>query len=213
MIPTNRMCFFIFGCAGSLLLLCGLSIVAATLHCSMQASHCGGFSCCDAQVQRHMGFSSCGTQARQSQLEGSRVQAQQLWRMGLVAPPHVESSRTRDQIHVPCIGREILSCLILYNIKSLKVLGYILRCMHTQSLSGVLFLATPWTGACLPPVLGIFQARILEWVATSSSRGSPQSTSPAFAGGFFDHLAKWEAPHLKVYKNKLFLGKNFKLTN
>ena len=112
MIPTNRMCFFIFGCAGSLLLLCGLSIVAATLHCSMQASHCGGFSCCGAQVQRHIGFSSCGTQARQSQLEGSRVQAQQLWRMGLVAPPHVESSRTRNQIHVPCIGREILSCLI-----------------------------------------------------------------------------------------------------
>ena len=29
--------------------------------------------------------------------------------MGLVAPWHVESSRTRDQIHVPCTGRWILN--------------------------------------------------------------------------------------------------------
>ena len=28
--------------------------------------------------------------------------------MGLVAPGHVESSQTRDQTHVPCIGRRIL---------------------------------------------------------------------------------------------------------
>ena len=33
--------------------------------------------------------------------------AQQLWHMGLVAPRHVESSRTRDQTCVPCIGRQI----------------------------------------------------------------------------------------------------------
>ena len=31
---------------------------------------------------------------------------------------------------------------------------------------------------------GIFQARILKWVAISYSRGSPQPTSPALAGGF-----------------------------
>ncbi|KAG5205695.1 hypothetical protein JEQ12_018945 [Ovis aries] len=29
--------------------------------------------------------------------------------MGLVAPCHVESSQTRDRIHVPCIGRQILN--------------------------------------------------------------------------------------------------------
>ena len=38
-----------------------------------------------------------------------RVLAQKLGHMGLVAPRHVESSCTRDQIHVPCIGRWILS--------------------------------------------------------------------------------------------------------
>ena len=48
---------------------------------------------------------------------------------------------------------------------------------------------------CGPPgssVHGIFQARILEWVAYSCSRGSSRcrdrirvSMSPAFAGGFF----------------------------
>ena len=32
-----------------------------------------------------------------------------MWSMGLVAPRHVESSQTRDQIRVPCIGRQILN--------------------------------------------------------------------------------------------------------
>ena len=38
---------------------------------------------------------------------GSRAQAQQLWRTGLVAPQHVGSSRTRARTRVPCIGRWI----------------------------------------------------------------------------------------------------------
>ena len=46
---------------------------------------------------RHAGFSSCGTWA------------QQLWRMGLVTPRHVGSSRTRARTHVPCISRQILN--------------------------------------------------------------------------------------------------------
>ena len=44
---------FIFGCVGSLLLCVGflqLQRAEATLCCSVQASHCGGFSCCGAQV-------------------------------------------------------------------------------------------------------------------------------------------------------------------
>ena len=36
-------------------------------------------------------------------------QAWQLWHMGLVALWHVGSSQTRDQTHVPCIGRQILN--------------------------------------------------------------------------------------------------------
>ena len=34
--------------------------------------------------------------------------------------------------------------------------------------------ATPWTVAYQAPVHGIFQARVLEWVAISFSRGSSQ---------------------------------------
>ena len=37
-----------------------------------------------------------------------RAQGQQLWRMGLVAPRHVGSSRTRDWTHVSCISSWIL---------------------------------------------------------------------------------------------------------
>ena len=43
--------YFIFGCIGSLLLHTGflqLRQSGATLRCSVQASHCGGFSCCGA---------------------------------------------------------------------------------------------------------------------------------------------------------------------
>ena len=64
---------FIFGCVGSWLLRAGflyLRRAGATLHGSMQTSHCGGFSCCRARalgvwasavVVR--GLSSCGTRA------------------------------------------------------------------------------------------------------------------------------------------------------
>ena len=52
-------------------------------------------------------------------------------------------------------------------------------CVHahtqccTQSLSCVLFIVTPWTVVC-SSVHGILQARILEWVSISFSRGSSQ---------------------------------------
>ena len=42
----------IFGCA-VFIAVCGLSVVAvsrATLHCGAGTSHCGGFSCCEAQT-------------------------------------------------------------------------------------------------------------------------------------------------------------------
>ena len=57
---------------------------------------------------RCVGFSSCGMRAQQLQLMGSREQAQQLWRTGLVTPRHVGSSQTRAQTCVPCTGRRIL---------------------------------------------------------------------------------------------------------
>ena len=40
---------------------------------------------------------------------GSRAQAQEFWRTGLVAPRHVRSSQTRARTRVPCIGRRILN--------------------------------------------------------------------------------------------------------
>ena len=57
---------------------------------------------------------------------------------------------------------------------------------------------------CSPPgssVHGILQARVLEWVAMPSSRGSSQPRdqthifmSPALAGGFFTTSTTWESP-------------------
>ena len=50
-------------------------------------------------------------------------------------------------------------------------------------------------------VQGILQARVLQWVAVPSSRGSSQPgikpaslTAPALAGGFFTTSTTWEAP-------------------
>ena len=61
----------------------------------------------------------------------------------------------------------------------------------TQSLSCVLFFVTPWTVVC-SSVHGILQARTLEWIDISSSRGSSRpsdrtqvSCISCIAGGFF----------------------------
>ena len=45
-----------------------------------------------------------------------------------------------------------------------------------KSLSGVWLFVTPWTTICQAPLpMRIFQARILEWVAMPSSKGSSQA--------------------------------------
>ena len=82
--------YFIFGCIGSVS--CGLSLVAAS----------GGYS-----LLRYAGFSLRWLHLLQS--TGSRAQAEQSWRTGLVALQHVASSRTRARTGVPCIGRRILN--------------------------------------------------------------------------------------------------------
>ena len=71
--------------------------------------------------------------------------------------------------------------------------------MRAKSLQSCLF-AILWTSS--PPgssVHGILQARILEWVAMPSSRGSSRPRikpvslmSPALAGGFFTTSTTWE---------------------
>ena len=57
----------------------GCSKWGTTRHCGAQTSHCSGFSCGEW--------------------------AQQLWHTDLVAGHHVESSRTSNWTHVPCIGQ------------------------------------------------------------------------------------------------------------
>ena len=50
--------------------------VQAFSSCGAWASHCCGFSCCQAQALGHMGFSTCSTWAQNLWLKGSRVQVQ-----------------------------------------------------------------------------------------------------------------------------------------
>ena len=79
-------------------------------------------------------------------------------------------------------------------------------CMRAKLLQSCLTLCDSMV--CSPPgftVHGVLQARILEWVAMPSSRGSSQtrdgthiSTSPASADLFFTTSANWEA-HSLVY--------------
>ena len=59
---------------------------------------------------RHTGFSRGSKWVQYLWLSDSKVMGQQLQRLGLVAlwPGQVESSWTRDQSHIPCIGRWIL---------------------------------------------------------------------------------------------------------
>ena len=67
---------FIFSCAGSLLL-CKLfsscSEQRLPSSCSVQALHCGSFSCCRAQAQGCMAFTICSTWAQQFWLTGLAV--------------------------------------------------------------------------------------------------------------------------------------------
>ena len=85
---------FIFGCTESSLLCPGflqLRRAGALSSCAVQASHCGGFSCCRARAP--------GTWAQQLRLPSSRAQAQQLWGRDFIAPRHVGSSWIRDQTY------------------------------------------------------------------------------------------------------------------
>ena len=80
-------------------LFCYLLFLAALgLHCCARA-----FSSCDQRAPHCSGFSCCG------RMDYRVYRLQSLWPTGLVAPRHVESSRTRDQTHVPSVGWQILN--------------------------------------------------------------------------------------------------------
>ena len=91
----------------------------------------------------------------------------------------------------------VLGLSSLVSWKNLESMDYLLQvyslCVHAKLLQSSLTLFDPMD--CSPPgssVHGILQARILEWVAMPSSRGSSQPRNQNFiscdsciAGGFF----------------------------
>ena len=77
-----------------------------------------------------------------------------------------------------------------------------------QSLSRVQLFVTPWTVACRVLLsMGILQAKILEWIAMPSSRGSSQprvqTQVSCIAGRFFTVCATREANDTKVWVKAL----------
>ena len=82
---TFKVINLIFGCAGSALLHAGCSSCREELlsDCVAWASHCGEFSYSEHRLQ-------------------------EWWHPGLAALWHAETSKTRDQTHVPCFSRRIL---------------------------------------------------------------------------------------------------------
>ena len=78
--------------------------VWVTLHCGTWVSHFGGFSCFKAQA---VGAEASIVTARGLSICGPRA---------LVSLWHVESSQTRDQTHVPWIGRQILNHWIIMEV-------------------------------------------------------------------------------------------------
>ena len=81
------------------------------------------------------------------------------------------------------------------------ILNYVKIGMRAFVLRRVRLLATP----C--PVHGIFQARILEWVAVSFSRNlpdpGPELTSPALVGRFFFLPLSHQGSHRHRFLRKL----------
>ena len=78
-----------------------------------------------------------------------------------------------------------------------------------KSLSLVRLFATPWTIAYrAPPSMGFFQARVVEWVAISFSRGPSRPRARTLAsrivGRRFTVWATREAPQNKIIVSKSF---------
>ena len=80
--------------------------------------------------------------------------------------------------------------------------------------SHVQLFVTLWTVARQAPLsMGILQARILEWVGISFSRGSSQPrdwtvsfVSPALSGGFFTTSATWVAHFIDLFFSFIFIS-------
>ena len=103
-------------------------VVVLGLHCCMP-----GFSSCGEAGQ----LSSCSAWAFALwwllffwSTSSTDNGLQYSWFMGLVAPWHVESSQTRDQTHVSCIGKQIPNHWTTRKILFLYFFKYLLIWLH-----------------------------------------------------------------------------------
>ena len=109
--------------------------------------------------------------------------------------------------------------MLLMQLKSMysAAVGFVL-CFLTQSCPA---LCDPVD--CSPPgssVHGIFPARLLQWVAISSSRGSSQprdgtliSYVSCIGGKFFTTSVMWEAPSYSLRCTNCHINQMFELIN
>ena len=98
---------------------------------------------------------------------------------------------------------------IVFGRKETKIipLNFLIEAVCARSLQSCPTLRDPMV--CSLPgssAQGIFQARILEWVAMPSSRGLPHPEikpaslmSPVLAGGFFTASTTWETQRQYIY--------------
>ena len=127
----------------------------------------------------------------------------------------VQDQRSYPQVKV-CYGAQHRGVWLVEKRKNPSVQSYNLDssfpgccdicgvCMHTKSLQSCLTLCNPLE--CNPPgssVHGILQARILEWIAIPSSKGSSQprdwsqvSCISCLTGRFFTYWATREVGYL-----------------
>ena len=112
------------------------------------------------------------------------------------------ASETRSKLEASCMsGGHSGSSVRSLGSEELRSPPNMRACVVSR-FSRVQPFATLWTVAQQDPLsMGIFQARILEWAAVPSFRGSPYPgteptslVSPALASGFFTTSAAWEAP-------------------
>ena len=91
-------------------------------------------------------------------------------------PQWIVSAQLQQKRHYICMIRYFETESLCYTAEintTLQISNAVL--CSPQLLSCVQLFATLWTEACQAPLsMGILQARILEWVAMSASRGSSQ---------------------------------------
>ena len=93
------------------------------------------------------------TGSRRAGFSSGSTWAQQLWPTGLVAPHHVESSWTRDWIHVSCIGRQIL---IHWATREVLLTGILKATTMSFHIDQTLF----WVINFIMPVLYAYERRL-----------------------------------------------------